>query len=338
MKLNGLFMSAAILAPAALAPLGVFADEAPAESNSKVMAEVGSGGMTLAAKDVNFGALTIGTEPGERTVADLLTATDHSGGNGFDVSVRADNYADTESTMLTTVQMNDGVIAPLTSEAATVLSGESKLAVQTYSGKISGKWGETPKAGVFSQDLVWTMSAKASPEAGEGGESTPLTLAAMNYLTKANLTGTFNVQGYATESGDVVNDAVVMPGGEGGPITQIKEVSSGHYEATKDLTVTFTGDRANVEKEAKFLKVKGFQLNLNQAEGTDSPKDIFTEITGLDYLNAADLLVEDSSININATDVLVPLDNGLDSVKVPLTLHLSDGKIATLTITFNISH
>lgn len=161
MKLKGLFMSAAILTPITMVPMGVFAAEDGDMTTSNVLAEVVSGGQTIVAKDANFGKLTIGTTPENVKVPDLLTVKDHTGGDGFEVRVKATNYDDTHETMKTQAHLEYDV--DLTSADQLVQTGPSQLKSQVFSGEISGDWGVIPKSGEFSQDLLWTVTPKASP-------------------------------------------------------------------------------------------------------------------------------------------------------------------------------
>lgn len=161
MKLKGLFISSAILAPMIVTPVGVFAAEEGDMTTSNIYAEVVSGGMQLKANDADLGKLTVGEEPSPTSVSEYLRVLDNTGGTGFSVSVKASNYADTEQTLQTSVHLENDVIITDSDEVAQ--TGESKLDWQTFDGQVTAEWGQTPKAGNFSQDLVWTMTATAAP-------------------------------------------------------------------------------------------------------------------------------------------------------------------------------
>lgn len=165
-------MSAAILAPMAIAPVNVLANEDVEGdgdfTTSEVQADVRSGGMKIEVKDADFGALEISKTPETISIPDYLRVLDNTGGGGYSVAVRAANYADTEKTLLTTVHLENDV--DLTESAAIVQTGESQLDWQGFEGKISGEWGQTPKAGGFTQNLEWTMTAIAKPHEDQSDE------------------------------------------------------------------------------------------------------------------------------------------------------------------------
>ena len=164
-----------------MATPAVFAAEPSAEpdatANSKVMAEVETGGLHLditgngqdgsgtagaTAKDVDFGTLKINDEITPVTVPGLATITDHTGAQGWDLNVKTDNYAEVKDTLKVNLAMDK--TADMTDAASLMATGESQLAAFVKDGTFSAEWGTKPEAKTFSQALTWTLSAKAGPQ------------------------------------------------------------------------------------------------------------------------------------------------------------------------------
>lgn len=160
MKLKGLLMSAAILMPLMGSTLTTFAAEDVATANSNVTANVVSGGLGLEAKDHDFGNLTIGTPIPSNHVDGLTTVTDHTGANGWDLTLKSTNYDVTKENVRLGVQADGGEKVIITGESAHYLSGESKLDPITTGGTFTGEWGESPKQGAYENNLMWTLTPK----------------------------------------------------------------------------------------------------------------------------------------------------------------------------------
>lgn len=312
MKLKGLFMSAAILAPMAIAPMGVFADEAPATSNSKVMAEVVSGGLTISAKDVDFGKVTIGTTPEAKTVADLLTVHDLTGGNGFEVSVKAENYADTKDTMLTKAKLESET--NLTDASGLVQTGESMLAEQTFGGTVSGEWGATPKAGAFSQDLVWTATAKAAPEVQENADFADLVT-----------NGTFDGNLLASElqdSSGVSTEVMLMADGRANAIEKVGDT----YVGTVKFNATDTSGNKDAKEKSKQISITKATLQFMKESATKNINEYIQSVEapfGMD-LSINDI-VEDQLMVETTNSATVNLSADKNSADVPFTINFKDG-------------
>lgn len=331
MKVKGLLMSAAILAPMGVAPLSAFADEAPATSNSKVMAEIVSGGMTIAAADANFGKLTIGTEPGTVAVTDFLKVVDHTGGSGYEVNVSAENYDETKDTMATTAKIGDKEV-PLTNTAGIINEGESMLKEQKYNGSVTGKWGSTPKAGEFSQDLKWTMTAKAAPVEPDKPEAQahPMLLAMMQ---KVQMIASVNGSNLYDSKEQSMNSGLAEVTADSTPRKALN-VGGDNYKV--NIPITIRADQESTKAEAQGMLFIGGEFKVSGMgdtpatdviESVDAPKDMSVKVTAdgfeFDFPRGA----------YNAAFS----SNEKDGIDIPLTLHLKDGGTGTYTIHFDVT-
>lgn len=140
-----------------------FAAEQPATDNSNVTANVNSGGLDLEikgnalnAKDADFKNIVIGQTIPDVAIADLINVTDHTGGNGWTVSVKNNSYTDNESLNL---KLKTGeATVDLTGNDSVVATGQSQLETITNEGTFSATWRNTPKQGAFTNELQWTLS------------------------------------------------------------------------------------------------------------------------------------------------------------------------------------
>lgn len=323
MKIKGLFMSAAVLAPMALAPIGVFAEEQPATDTSTVTANIESGGMSLVAADADFGDLVIGTAPKTAEVTDFLKVTDHTGGDGFSVNVKATNYNETKDTLLTTAHLENDV--PLTDEAAEIQTGQSKLGEQKFTGSVTGEWGATPKAGAFSQDLVWTMTANIAPEEIESLELRQM----MEELVISGNPGASNTTG-ADEQ--VVGDTMVMMNGMP---KGAEHVGPNEYVTNSNVIITDTGMGSGKANSEALLFI-GMNLDLTTSPSGLPANEVIESINAPDTVKTT---LTETGIGLELERGALPLkfeNEEKTKASLPFTFHLKDGTTATYTIQFNI--
>lgn len=323
-KLRGLFLSAAVLAPMTISSISAFAAETDT-AESKVLAEVVSGGMELVAKDANFGALTIGIEPGKVEVPKLLTVTDHTGGAGFSINVKATNYADTEKTMTTSAHISRDVA--LTDTASEIVTGESKLAPQTFDGEISGSWGVAPKAGEFTQNLLWTMTATAAPVDNNNADLADM----MNGL---ELTGSFASTNTYDESGSILGSVEVT---SDGTVTSAANAGENSYEVVKNISLRDM-DSESLEGSGKDRAKGLILLNGDFAFTPTNGKPANEVISSVDApagINA-EVTASGISFTIDAGGYRAPFtDESKTKTETVFTLHLADGTTGTLKLVMN---
>lgn len=149
-----------------------FAADKPATANSNVTANIESGGLDLeitgngevGANDAFLGDLTIGQDIAPVTVNNLVGVTDHTGGDGWTLDVKADNYQTTKDDLAVNLQVGEFGKIALTDTAQTVGNGISQLDKYTYDGEFSATWGNTPKKGAYTSNLVWTLAPVVTPQ------------------------------------------------------------------------------------------------------------------------------------------------------------------------------
>lgn len=172
-------LTGTVLAGAVLGMSGVLASaptvlaaDANATANTSVTANIVSGGLKLEiegngsgvdAKDAFLGDLTIGEAIPDATVTGLTNVTDHTGANGWNLTVKADNYDSTKNTLAVKLKVGAEAQASITGNDISVADGESKLAEQTSDGVFSATWGAIPEQGDYTSNLTWTLSPIISP-------------------------------------------------------------------------------------------------------------------------------------------------------------------------------
>lgn len=324
MKIKGLLMSVAVLAPMAVAPMGVFAEEQPATDTSNVTANIQSGGMSLLAADADFGNLTIGVTPEPAQVPGLLKVTDHTGGNGFSVNVKSTNFNETKDTLMTTAHLENDVA--LTDEAAEIQTGQSMLKEQVFDGSITGEWGATPKSGEFSQDLLWTMTADITPQV-------PESLELLNLMEELVISGNPMSTNTTDKDGQVVGETMVMMNGMS---KGAEHIGPNEYVTTSDVLITDTGMGAGKANSESLLFI-GMNLDLTTSPSGLPANEVIESIEAPDTVNTT---LTETGIQIELSQGALPLkfeDEEKTKASIPFTFNLKDGTTATYTIQFNIA-
>lgn len=146
-----------------------------ASDTSEVTANIQTGGMNVVVagngetdNNTFLGDLKVSTPIADSTTANLLTITDHTGAEGWNLTVKADNYAETEATLKVGLKVDDFARVNLTDAEATVASGISQLDDFVLDGTFDAQWGTTPEKGDYVSDLTWSLTP-ATAAAG-GGE------------------------------------------------------------------------------------------------------------------------------------------------------------------------
>lgn len=166
-----LSMGIGMLAPTVMAA-GAGQEDVTKPENSHVTANIKSGGMNLEVagnggeiNDTFLGDLVIYDEIAETVTTNLIKVIDRTGAEGWKLSVRADNFADTEKTLAATVKLGaDGPTVPLTDTEMVAQSGDSTLNEHTFNGAFNALWGQAPERGDYSSDLTWTLTPKVLTE------------------------------------------------------------------------------------------------------------------------------------------------------------------------------
>lgn len=322
--LSSLLMGAAILAPIGASAMQAFADEAPAESKSKVMAEVTSGGMAITAHDVDLGPLTISQEIPQKKVDKLLTIKDHTGGPGHEITVKSTNYEVTEPTLFSEMQVENKV--SVTGEDALISSDESQLALFNKGGIIDTHWGSKPQAGNYSQDLQWTMTAKAAPvDQGDAAFDEMYNNAEVQFR---------------------FNGMSLLDAPEGSTIGNIEQASinspfvktpDGGYEVTVNAKA-YASDKEAMEK-ARILSIAGGSFTIN-SENMD------TLVTGFEQgenplkgSNSWDAGVSSTGGYVSFGGYLEMKDSlGSNTNKIVINAKLSNGKVIPLTVNLHVTY
>lgn len=154
MRKTGMVMLVGIVAPTLLAT--TVAAEDPLNDNSHVTANVNSGGLKLEVKDAILGDLVIGQTINPVTVEGLAIITDHTGGNGWELTVKNASYETNKNTLEVGLTMDESI--KLTGESQKIATGLSTLTSQDKKGTFTADWGATPSKGAYSSELNWTLT------------------------------------------------------------------------------------------------------------------------------------------------------------------------------------
>lgn len=317
-------MGAAILAPMGASGMQAFADETPAESKSKVTAEVKSGGMALTAHDVDLGPLTISEEIPQKNVDELLTIKDHTGGPGHEITVKATNYAETEPTLFSEMQIENKV--SVTGEDALISSDRSQLDLIKKGGIIDTHWGVKPQAGNYAQNLQWTMTALAAP-VEQGDPAFDAMYDSANVQFRFNGMSLLDAPEGSTigniEQASINTPFVKTPEGGYEVTVNAKAYASDKEAMEKARTLSLGGGSFNIDSENMNTLVTGFEQGENPLKGSNAWDAGVTETGG--YVNFGGYLEMKDSLGSNTN-------------KIVINAKLSNGKVIPLTVNLHVTY
>lgn len=139
------------------------------DDSSLVTGKATPGTLRVIADDVDLGKLTIGQDIDYVTGA--VKVLDNTGGNGWELGVKSNNYATINKSLVEMVSI-DNIGIYITDETSQIMAGESQLAEHEMTAEYSAEWGVAPEVGNVNNDLTWTLTPSlAKPMAQQIQES-----------------------------------------------------------------------------------------------------------------------------------------------------------------------
>lgn len=119
------------------------------------VAEVGD--LKVSSKDIDLGKLVIGEEIKNEEVGDLVKVLNHTGfENGVNLMVRSNNYKTHKDNIKLALTYGDNEKL-ITNNNVDLENFSTDITEQVRSGSFGGEWGNFAKAGVYRNNLVWTV-------------------------------------------------------------------------------------------------------------------------------------------------------------------------------------
>lgn len=125
-------------------------------SNSKIIGNVTTGGISLVAGDANLGDTKIGTKIND--VSSNIEVKDWTGGVGWNLFVKSSNFDDISKTYRESVQVEGFNKTAITKDNSFVAEGVSRKTPYSFNATYSAEWGENPRLGDNVNNLVWTLT------------------------------------------------------------------------------------------------------------------------------------------------------------------------------------
>lgn len=110
-------------------------------------------------KNIYIEKTTIEADLEPLKIKSIATVTDYTGGNGWTLSAKIDNYNETKDTVVQKLSINGDKPKYLTSEDVVYASGDWAMDPIDLDGTVIPEWGVAPKLGKFSQQVTWTLTA-----------------------------------------------------------------------------------------------------------------------------------------------------------------------------------
>lgn len=126
-----------------------------ADDSSLVTGKATPGTLRVIADDVDLGKLTIGQDIDYVTGA--VKVLDNTGGNGWELGVKSNNYATINKSLVEMVSI-DNIGIYITDETSQIMAGESRLEEYEMTAEYNAEWGVAPEVGNVNNDLTWTLT------------------------------------------------------------------------------------------------------------------------------------------------------------------------------------